>query len=450
MATEKKNLKNPAKKKKWWQIRKNWAIILVSLDFLVLLTFSFWFSPWLGLMSAIVLLPISSGLLGFTIVKEGTAKVVLKFGEFNKVLIEWKGKKVKKNNWDVVKGEEPHLFGGLRWFGFWPIYDIYEYKFSWTGVRADGTFDPKGPEILDCVLLKDDVYGLRVEGAEDRNKVPLDFDITLTVQIINPYKALFTVQNWFETLINRLSPYVRNYITNHTYDWMIEDEVRIDKEIVEDLVKEGIIGTSDKEILRNLRKKRIKTKETEESGEFFDRYGILVRRLEVRNFDPQQDYREATLRKYQAERDAEARAHKTIGALIQMIAQSTGKEPEQVQEEIGTNPELKKRFMRLNSDLITRQMAIEGNAFFDLRYQGPDGIGSVLSAIAAWQRMAQGAGAGVPQPVAQVAAPAASATGQGQPSRGGTMSLEEANAFLDDLYGDEEEEEEEEEEEKQE
>jgi len=304
----------------------------------------------------------------FTFVKEGTAKIVLKAGKFHKILIQWEGKTLN-TNWNVIKGSEWHPFGGLRWVGFWPIYTVYKYKFEWTGVKPNGQFEFHPKEELNYILLKDDVYGCQVLGAEDQEKLPLDVELTVTLAIANPYKALFAVQNWFETLSNRLTPYVRDFITNHTYTEMIETEIRLDREIWKRLEEEGILT------------------------EFQRRYGVNIRKIEVRNFDPQSEYREATLRKYQAERDAEARTHKTTGALIQMIAQATGKTPQQVQAEIETSPALKERFMNLSSDLITRQMAIDGQSFVDIRVQGATGVEqALLNVIAAWQRMPNGKG----------------------------------------------------------
>ncbi|MBU3934659.1 SPFH domain-containing protein [Patescibacteria group bacterium] len=90
-----------------------------------------------------------------------------------------------------------------------------------------------------------------------------------------------------------------------------------------------------------------------------------------------------------AESVAKSKSIKTIGVLVEMIAQATGKTSEQVREDIKNNPNSEELFNKL-LDIITRQMAIDGGSFFDLRYKGPDGIGSLLSAIATWQRMPRG------------------------------------------------------------
>ena len=62
----------------------------------------------------------------WTFVKEGTAKIVTKNGKVHKILIQYKGKVLNKD-WEIVDvdGEEKHLFGGLRWLGIFPVYQVY-------------------------------------------------------------------------------------------------------------------------------------------------------------------------------------------------------------------------------------------------------------------------------------------------------------------------------------
>jgi|GEM_PF-3231086 len=406
--------------------RKFW-ISLILLCFASGLVFLFGFySAILGIAAVLVVPPIISALLCFTVVKEGTGKVITKFDQFSRVLIQQRGKTISGPAGDVIPGTEYHLLGGLRWFGFWPFHKVYEYDFEWTGVKADGTFEEHPRKRLDYVLLKDDVYGCRVENAEDHAQMPVDIDLTITVQVINPYKALFMVENWFETLINRLTPYVRDFMTNHTFQELIENvDLRLDVAVMEKLTAEGIID------------------------EFRDRYGLEIRRLEVREIDPGPEYRGITLKKLVASRDAEARGEETTGVLLRMMAQATGKTIQEIQEQINKKgSKLRREFLTMAQDLLHRRIAIDGNAFVDVRVQGASGLeGTLLNLLSVWRRMPQGrapvtnpvaAPHAVPQPVG--AAP--STPRRSYRARPDISSDDEAEEFLQDLEDEEEEEEE--------
>lgn len=222
----------------------------------------------------------------WTFVKEGTAKVVVRGDKFEKVLIQWEGHYIDESSWDVKDGKAPiWRFGGLRWYGFWPLKDVYIYNFTWTGVTERGRIVEHEKERLDFVLLKDDVYFCKVENAEDKNLLPLDVELVLTIRVINPYKALFKVQNWLETVKNRIKPFIRNTITLESYEELITKTARIGEEIYDTLAREE----NGESIL----------------GEFEDRYGIRLREIGVKEINPPENYRQETLKKWSAERERE-------------------------------------------------------------------------------------------------------------------------------------------------
>jgi len=227
----------------------------------------------------------------FTFIQEGTARIILKAGEFHKVLIQWEGKTLDGEG-NVIPGRERHLFGGLRYCGLWPLYAIYKYKFQWTGVKDNGEFDPHPPEELDYILLMDDVYGFEVPSGEDKDLVPLDVGLTLTVRVVNPYKALFAIQNWYETMVNRIRPYVRDFLTTGTYEKLIKDTTRIDRGIWSRLTSEGILD------------------------EFKDNYGVEIKKIEVKDINPREEYREATMKAWLGEREAERQANEWVGMVL--------------------------------------------------------------------------------------------------------------------------------------
>ncbi len=166
-----------------WVISAAGYVLLYCLGGLVFLALFVWF----------VLAPLN---IFFTFVKEGTAKVVVRGEAVQRVFIQWEGY-VLDSEGDVVPGQQWYPFGGLRLFGWWPFDQIYRYKSRWTSIRADGTKQAHD-DVLRHVLLKDFVYITEVKDAEDKEMVPLTFDLLITLRVINPQKAIFRVEDWTE------------------------------------------------------------------------------------------------------------------------------------------------------------------------------------------------------------------------------------------------------------
>lgn len=286
--------------------------ILLYIFFLV---FDFLFGKTMGIILTVII-----GIFGvpyfilapqnmwFTFIKEGTAKFIVKGDKFDKALIQWKGHTFDKD-WNVIpdgkkiKGKvykEPrHPLGGFRYYGLWPIWDIHTYKFRWTGVTEDGRLQHK-EEWLDFILLKDDVYWVKVAAAEEKNLLPLDVELFLTIRIINPYKARFRVQNWLETVINRVQPLLRQYIAENTYEELPKKEQKAGEEMWKQLEEAGLVG---------------------KKGEFIKRYGVEVRAIEIRQINPPETYRATTLKKLTAryEKDAKVVAASAEAARVKRV-----------------------------------------------------------------------------------------------------------------------------------
>jgi len=223
----------------------------------------------------------------FTFVKEGTVKLVVKGDEFHSCLLQWKGhtfdyQKPHPEKWNIIEGRERHLFGGFRCYSLlWPLYDILVYKFRWAGITEEGKEQVKS-EWLDYMLVKDDVYLCKVPAAEDKDKLPLDLQIFLTIRIVNPYKAKFMVQRWLETVLNRIQPLIRQVVASHSYEEILSIRQQVGGEMWQALEKGGLLG------------------------EFYQRYGVEVRAIEIRQIEPPETWRATTLEKYKAQREAEA------------------------------------------------------------------------------------------------------------------------------------------------
>jgi hypothetical protein len=242
-----------------------------------------------------------------TIVPEGQAKAIMRMGEFEKFLIQWKGRTFSyqeqgDEKWTVKDGEEFHLFGGLRWVGIPPFWRIYDYKFSWTGIDVNGELVPHKEEWLNYVLLLDDVYWAKIDMAEDENLLPLDIELLITMRVVNPYKALFRVQNWSEMVMNRMKPLFREYVGNVGFDELIKKKQEKGGELFRTLQgwRKDEQGQEIYDEKRDLPK------------EFKKEYGVEIKDggIEIKDANPTTipgipSLREVTLRKQIAERDRE-------------------------------------------------------------------------------------------------------------------------------------------------
>lgn len=220
----------------------------------------------------------------FTFVKEGTAKIIVRGDAFDRVLIQWENHvfdDTAGNEWDIIEGNAPdRLFGGFRFYGLWPRHDIYIYNFTWTGVKEDGIVDPHPREELEYILLRPDTYYCKAEGVEDKDALALTVELVLTIEIVNPRKALFDIQNWLETVINRIKPGVRDYIGQKEYQKLIAQKQTMGGELFAEL------GTL--------------------IADFKKLYGVTVIQIEIKDIKPSKDYLDATMKEYVAKQEAKA------------------------------------------------------------------------------------------------------------------------------------------------
>lgn len=229
--------------------------------------------------------------LFWTFVPEGRAKTIVRGDAFKKVLIQWQGHKLIEQaapDGSVDKGDviesptKKSLFGGLKFYGYWPFDDVFVYDFSWTNLTESGEPKTHTKETLDYILLKDDVYLVEVKEAEDKAMLPLDIQIILTIRILNPYKALFQIQNWLEAVKNRIEPAIRDCVTKNTFENWIAEPKDLGQRIFASLKKKnGIVA------------------------ELRTRYGVDLRALGVRDVNPNGDFRGITVKKVTAEKERE-------------------------------------------------------------------------------------------------------------------------------------------------
>lgn len=174
---------------------------------------------------------------------EGTAKVVMHYGEFERVVLSWKGYHLTPEH-DVVPNSDKTerapqhwidklLPGSLFWIGLPFSHSVYEYHFQWTSIRQGVLGAAENVEgglqaivqqdkledllisrdkMLDYILLKEDIYGITFKDVEDSEMIPLSSIALMTIKVVNVYKALFESEQWLEQITNFLRSYVKDYV----------------------------------------------------------------------------------------------------------------------------------------------------------------------------------------------------------------------------------------------
>src|SRR3989344_375614 len=286
------------------------SIVLGILMVLVFGDFAFdkewwkWFELIIG--TVFLLAFLSLVFVRFTLTKAGRAKIVLCLGAYSKTIVSREGYKVASND-DIVAlapGEKPpfKLPGGLRLVGIWGIHTLHTHYSKWILIKKDekGYSAEVGSAVqVDETLVIDQVEGLWVSQAEDKDELPLDILLAVTSEKVNPKKALLEVDNWREALDKRVSPYVTRFIAKKSYEEL--DEMDLEN----DLLTALSAGT------------------TSVISEFLNRYGVRIRKIEVIDINPPENYREMTLKKKIGNMNAKQAVEETAGRIEATINRLT-------------------------------------------------------------------------------------------------------------------------------
>ena len=206
----------------------------------------------------------------FTYVREGRAKAIEVGDAFKKIVIAYDGYTLD-DRWNIIQEKEfeekfdkketadpiPRadkflmwLLGkksGLRWVGFPPYAKVREYKFCWASQRVAIAISTQAAqpekdsektsgelereETLDDILLQDDIYLIKILEVEDKNLLPLDIRLFITLRVVNPYKALYRVQEWLEMITNSLRAICVPYIGAGDFSEMVVNKQALAKTI---------------------------------------------------------------------------------------------------------------------------------------------------------------------------------------------------------------------------
>jgi len=254
----------------------------------------------------------------FTIVEEGTAKIIMRAGAVQKVVMVWKGYKLDKD-WNIVplepgETEKSHFLGGLRFVGFWPIDKVYTYKFRWTDIqlvagKEQEEFHEK--ERIDYILVKHDTYSVETIKAETKppERIPVNVLWAVTLRVKNPAKALFVAPpNWLENVRTRLNTLFRDFVSTKSVDETIALVPRAPPGI-------PLAGPQASQVIWK-----------EIGGHpliqmFRDVWGIdiIENGIEIRRVDVEKEYEEALARRRKMELEAEGKAVEAFGPVREVM-----------------------------------------------------------------------------------------------------------------------------------
>lgn len=331
----------------------------------------------------------------FAIVNEGTAKAVMVFGEFSKIIFRWKehwmdtdwniwreGKEKEKESADKKRTGiwSQKILGGLIIY-FWPFQKIHQYLHRWTDIRLQDSkmeIEFHEEKNFNHVLLKPAVYAFKLVAVETKppERIPVDVLVLVTLRVRNPYLFLFVAPPTpAEDILARISAEVRALVTSQELD---------------DLLK--LKGADLWDILQGV-------KVIEDT---LEKWGVKLaeKGIEIREIDLPSEYQKAAAARRTEELKAAGRAEQIMGTVISAVATAEGREKANVQAEFQADPQT---FYQKHQSIIGNTMtklSMEEKAYLRIETPGAgDFLGGLLTLIGALKRMPMGKPPEEPKPV---------------------------------------------------
>ncbi len=327
---------------------------------------------WVILAIGLILFFPQIGIFGpyFTIVKEGTAKVVLRFGGYLKVLLCWKDHDVDKDGMVIdVPGKKSW---GLKYVGLRHIDTFLRYRFRWKDIQlVEGEEKEQFHEVeRDWILVRPDVYIITIKAAETKvpERIPINAQFAYTLRIGNVRKAtLDAPPNWFENATVRLNSAHRTFIASHYFDELLllkEKKVHIEKEEI------------DKDLIEDVMEKS---------------WGIVTEGIELRDITLPIIYQEAAAAERRAKMEAAGRAEEILGTVIAAVVRATGLKENEIQVEFQRDPEAFYRKHKPIIDNAMTKLSMEERVYLRIETPGATGMeGALLRLIGALKRVPMG------------------------------------------------------------
>ncbi|MFA6278472.1 MAG: SPFH domain-containing protein [Candidatus Paceibacterota bacterium] len=213
----------------------------------------------MGILAVIVLLAACVMIISFlmqwlakenifvTTVREGTVKVIMRGDSLDHFVMSFAGYHLSDQRkllctdspeWEVIyhgKGQDEKFDDrpwwlkklGLYWVG-WPwVNSVYVYGFEWNETYTDDGGNEKilpRSEATDFIYVADFTYAIRTEGAETQDRLPTDELTLVTVAIRNPYRALFSGEDWMRRVTAAINRHVRDFVGKKDFQDLISSK----------------------------------------------------------------------------------------------------------------------------------------------------------------------------------------------------------------------------------
>jgi len=272
----------------------------------------------------------------FTFVEEGTAVVVLTNQAYKKTLISFEGHHLENeflvedgelddgNHSVAKKGLIQKILGlmfigkGLHYLGIWPFDRVYYYDFIWTSIDSEGKPRPHEKRTISYIFLKKDVYWSRLSNIEDKEGLPLTIDVVLTMSVVSPFVALMRTDRWLDSVINFIRAEIRSEIAKYKYEELINRNSALNGKKTDPhrSCDDGIGKGLGDEIYGRLNSYpdcpvadinyEVVPDEDSDLRYIEEKFGVRIWKIGIADINPEGNLREATLKAYMAEKEANA------------------------------------------------------------------------------------------------------------------------------------------------
>ncbi len=262
-----------------------------------------------------------------TAVREGTVKVIMRGSSLDRFLMSFSGYHLNdpskewfvaaQPEWEVLYHGKDNAHGftredddyydsrpaflrhlGLYWVGLPWASSVYVYAFEWneTYTKHESGEEKVLPraEATDFIYVADFTYAIVTEGAETSDFLPTDELTLVTIAVRNPYRALFSGEDWMRRVTAAINRHVRTFVGERDFKDFIST-----KNLTE--FSAPIIALTDRLPDDN---------EGDRPCGLQGRYGVAIRTADLQTIElsgeGKKEHQEAATRAYVAEQDAKA------------------------------------------------------------------------------------------------------------------------------------------------
>lgn len=233
----------------------------------------------------------------WTKVEENHAMIIVKGDQYQKTILakkDWRLKKDGSEGIEKVPEKEKLLtrFLGVHYMGIPFICRIYFYYLEWMTWKMDEKDDQyraiSEKKKLDLVYLADYPYYVEAKDVEAKDLIPFSFAFIITARVMNPYKAVFVSHDWVRQMTALVRAAAIKYAGTKTFEEIVDNK-----------------KTGAEECSRLVSREISKT--------LLEEYGVEIVSISVQDIKPDENFRELTLKKTTATREAEAEVARAEG-----------------------------------------------------------------------------------------------------------------------------------------